>query len=395
MWRLTHSAAMLGVLGFVGQIPIFLLAPFAGVWVDRLDRYHVLLATQIASCAQSFILAALTLTGVVEVWHILVLQAIQGGINAFDTPSRQSLLVDMIEDKADLSNAIALNSSMVNGARLIGPSIAGLMVAAVGEGWCFLLDGVTYFAVIGTVLAMRLPKRDLPAVKKKVLHDMVDGFRYVWGFKPIRSLLLLLALVSVAGMPYTVLMPIIAERTLGGGAHTLGFLMGASGVGALAGALRLASRTTVLGLGRLIPRAAALFGGALIAFGFSRSLWISLPLMVVVGWGFMSQMASSNTVIQTLVKEELRGRVMAFYAMAFIGMTPFGALIAGQVAARIGAPWTVVGGGTLCMLGALAFWKHLPVLRQIVRPLYVERGILPEVASGLDAAAALREEANR
>ncbi len=395
VWRLTHSAAMLGLVGFVGQLPTFLLSPVAGVWVDRLDRYRVLLATQILACTQSFILAALALTGVIQIWHILALQAFQGCINAFDTPSRQSLLIDMIEDKADLSNAIALNSSMVNGARLIGPSIAGLLVAAVGEGWCFLLDGFTYFAVIGTVLAMRIARRPPPATRKKVVREMADGFRYSFGFAPIRAILMLLALVSIAGMPYSVLMPVIAERTLGGGAHTLGFLMGASGLGALAGALFLASRTTVLGLGRMIPRAAVLFGAALVAFGLSRSLWMSLMFMVPVGFGFMIQMASSNTVIQTLVREDMRGRVMAFYTMAFVGMTPFGSLLAGWVAARVGAPWTVAGGGVVCIVGALAFRRRLPVLREIVRPLYVERGILPEVASGLGAASDLREEANR
>ncbi len=342
MWRLTHSAVMLGVVGFVGQIPTFVLSPFAGVWVDRLDRYRVLVSAQSLACLQSFALAALTLTGVIEIWHILVLQAFQGCINAFDTPSRQALLIDMIEDREDLSNAIALNSSMVNGARLVGPSVAGLLIAWVGEGWCFLLDGVTYFAVIGSLLAMRLVRRRPPPTDKKVLHDLAAGFRYAFGFAPIRAVLLLLALVSLVGMPYTVLMPVIAERTLGGGPHTLGFLMGASGIGAIVGALRLATRTSVVGLGRLIPWAAALFGAGLAAFGLSRWLPLSLVLMVPVGFGFMTQMASSNTVIQTLVREEMRGRVMSFYAMAFMGMMPFGSLLAGAVASRIGAPWTVV-----------------------------------------------------
>ncbi len=392
VWRLTHSAAMLGLVGFVGPIPTFVLAPFAGVWVDRLDRYRVLLTAQSFACLQSFALAALTLTGVVQVWHILVLQALQGCINAFDTPSRQALLVDMIEDRADLSNAIALNSTMVNGARLVGPSVAGLLIAWVGEGWCFLLDGFTYFAVIASLLAMRLPKRAPRGDDKKVLHDLADGFRYAFGFPPIRAVLLLLALVSVAGMPYTVLMPIIAERTLGGGPHTLGFLMGATGIGAVTGALRLASRTTVLGLGRLIPRAAALFGVSLAAFGLSRSFPLSLVLMVPVGFGFMIQMASSNTVIQTLVREEMRGRVMAFYAMAFIGMMPFGSLVAGAVATRIGAPWTLVCGGVVCVGGAILFGRRVPELREMVRPIYVERGILPEVASALGSATSLREE---
>jgi MFS family permease len=379
VWRLTQSAAMLGLVGFVGQIPTFVLAPFAGVWVDRLDRYRVLLTAQSFACLQSFALAALTLAGAVQVWHVLVLQALQGCINAFDAPSRQALLVDLLEDQGDLANAIALNSTMVNGARLVGPSIAGLLVALVGEGWCFLLDGVTYFAVIASLLAMRLPGRERRAVETKVLQDLVDGFRYAFGFAPVRALLLLLALVSVAGMPYTVLLPVIAERTLGG-------------IGAVAGALHLASRTTVVGLGRLIPRAAALFGASLAALGLSRSFPLSFAVMVPAGFGFMIQMASSNTVIQTLVREEMRGRVMAFYAMAFIGMMPFGSLFAGWVATRIGAPTTLVWGGVICIGGAIFFGRRLPRLRQIVRPIYVERGILPEVASGIGAATSLRDE---
>jgi MFS family permease len=393
VWRLTHSAVMLGIVGFVGQVPTFLLSPFAGVWVDRLDRYRVLVSTQTLAMLQSFALATLALTGVIQVWHILLLQAFQGVINSFDTPSRQSFLIDMVEDPADLSNAIALNSSIVNGARMIGPSVAGLLIAWVGEGWCFLADGVSYVAVIASLLAMHVARRRRARTGKKVLHDLRDGFRYAYGFMPIRSILLLLALVSLVGMPYTVLLPVIATQTLHGGAHTLGFLMGASGVGALCGALYLASRTTVLGLGRLIPLASATFGASLVLFGFSHWLPLSLTLLVVTGVGFMLQMASSNTVIQTLVREDMRGRVMAFYAMSFMGMAPFGSLLAGAVASRIGAPHTVMAGGVICILGALVFRNRLPRLREIVRPIYQERGILPEVARGLGDAAALRDEA--
>jgi MFS family permease len=392
VWRLTHSAAMLGFVGFAGQIPTFLLGSFAGVWVDRLDRYRVLLTTQVLAMLQSLALAALALTGVIEVWHIIALQAFQGVINAFDTPSRQSLLIDMIEDPADLSNAIALNSSMVNGARLIGPSIAGIVIAGVGEGWCFLGDGLSYAAVIGSLLLMRIPRRERPRSGKNVLQDLRDGFAYAFGFAPIRAVLLLLAIVSLVGMPYSVLLPVIASETLHGGPHTLGFLMGATGVGALCGALYLASRTTVVGLGRLIPIATTVFGIGLVAFGLSRTLWLSMALMTVTGVGFMVQMASSNTVIQTLVRDDMRGRVMAFYAMSFMGMAPFGSLIAGAVASRIGAPTTVAAGGVICVVAAFAFRRQLPRLRDIVRPIYVEKGILPEVASGIGAATGLREE---
>ncbi len=245
-WRLTHSAVMLGIVGFAGQIPTFLLTSFAGVWVDRLNRYHVLVATQVLAMCQSFALAALAIPGHIHIWEILALQSFQGVINAFDTPSRQSFLIDMVEDRADLSNAIALNSSMVNAARLVGPSVAGVLIAWVGEGWCFFLDGVTYFGIVGSLLAMRVTPRPRPITRKKVLHDLADGFRYVYGFVPIRAVLLLLATVSLAGMPYTVLLPVIAAQTLHGGSHTLGFLMGATCVGALGGAVLLASRATVL-----------------------------------------------------------------------------------------------------------------------------------------------------
>ncbi len=392
VWRLTHSAEMLGLLGFVGQVPTFLLASFAGVWVDRLDRHRLLIATQALAMVQSFTLAALALSGTIQVWEILGLQMIQGIINAFDMPTRQALLVDLIEDRADLPNAVALNSSMVNAARLVGPSLAGLLIAWVGEGWCFFADGASYLAVIGSLLAMRVALRERPARSRKVFHELLDGLHYVHGFPPIRSILLLLALVGLVGMPYTVLLPIIASRTLGGGAHTLGFLMGAMGIGALSGALYLASRRTVIGLGRLIPLAAGTFGLSLIALGLSRSLPLSLALMVLTGIGFMIHMASSNTLVQTLVREDMRGRVMALYTMAFMGMAPFGSLLAGTVASRIGAPETILGCGIVCILGAGAFARQLPALREMARPVYVERGILPAVAEGLSDATTLREE---
>ncbi|MGA7800302.1 MAG: MFS transporter [Gammaproteobacteria bacterium] len=392
VWRLTHSAEMLGLLGFVGQVPTFLLASFAGVWVDRLNRHRLLITTQILAMVQSFALAGLALSGTIQVWQILALQVLQGAINAFDMPTRQAFLVDLIEDRADLPNAVALNSSMVNAGRLIGPSIAGLLIAWVGEGWCFFADGASYLAVIGSLLAMRVivPKR--AGKERKVLHDLLDGLRYVNGFAPIRSILLLLALLGLVGMPYTVLLPIIASRTLHGGAHTLGFLMGAMGIGALAAALYLASRRTVIGLGRLIPLAAGTFGISLVALGLSRSLPLSLALMLLTGVGFMIHMASSNTVIQTLVREEMRGRVMALYTMAFMGMAPFGSLLAGAVASRVGAPQTILGCGVICLMGAAVFCRKLPALREIARPVYVERGILPAVAKGLGDATTLREE---
>ncbi len=395
VYRLTGSAAALGVIGFAGQIPTFLLAPFAGVWVDRWSRYRVLVCTQVLSMLQSFALAWLALAGTINVTHILLLSALQGIINAFDTPARQAFVVDMIEDRADLSNAIALNSSMVNGARLVGPSVAGVLIAASGEGWCFMVDGLSYLAVIASLLMMRLARTEPRRAGQRVLVELREGFRYAFGFAPIRSVLLLLALVSLMGMPYTVLMPVMAAGVLHGGPHTLGFLMGATGIGALGGAVYLASRRSVLGLGRVIPAAAVLFGCGLIAFSLSRSTALSLVLMVVTGTGFMVQMASSNTVLQTILREEMRGRVMSFYTMAFMGTAPFGSLLAGSLASRVGAPRTILLGGCACILGGLVFCRQLPRLRKQAEPVYVERGILPEIASGLSDAAAFGDESQR
>src|SRR5260221_828071 len=344
---------------------------------------------------QSFALAGLALGGRITVTRILLLSAFQGVINAFDTPARQAFVVEMVEDRADLPNAIALNSSMVNVARLVGQSCAGLLVAVAGEGWCFLLDGGSYLAVIASLMMMRLAEAAPRGREKRVLLELRDGLRYAFGFAPIRSVLLLITLISVMGMPYTVLMPLIADQVLHGGPHTLGFLMGATGVGALGGAVYLASRRSVLGLGRVIAASAMLFGCGLIAFSLSRTLALSLVLMVVTGTGFMVQLASSNTVIQTIVREDMRGRVMAFYTMAFMGTAPFGSLLAGGLAARVGAPHTILLGGGVCILGGVAFSRQLPRLRELVVPIYVERGILPEIAAGLSDAAALRDESER
>lgn len=391
-YRLTGSAAVLGIVGFAGQIPVFLLSPFAGAWMDRLDRYRVLIATQVLAMAQSFALAALTLGGVIEVWHLLALQVLQGTINSLDAPARQASLPDMVDDRADLPNAIALNSIMFNGARLIGPSIAGVLIAWVGEGWCFLIDGVSYAGVLASLLAMRLPRRAKLASGASVLDDLRAGFSYAFGFGPIRAALLLLAAASLFGVPYSVLMPVVADRVLHGGPRTLGVMMGAVGVGALFGAAYMASRTTVLGLGRLVPMAAALFGLALVGFSYSTRLWLSMILLALVGLGFLIHLASTNTILQTLVDEHMRGRVMAFYAMAFIGTAPFGSMWSGAVAERIGAPATIRLGGLLLVVSAAVFARMLPRLREQVRPVYVARGILPGVATALGQAAALEEE---
>lgn len=387
VYRLTDSVFLLGVVGFATQIPTFLVAPFAGVLVDNKNRYRILLASQIFAGIQATILAILVLTNAIEVWHIIVLGVLLGIINAFDMPSRQSLIVEMIENRDDLSNAIALNSTMVNGARLIGPTIAGLIIAAVGEGICFLLNALSFLAVIGALLAMKL---NLPPVRKKgvaMLSNLKEGFNYAFGFPPIRAILLLLALVSIMGMPYTVLMPIFAKDILRGGPHTMGFLMGSVGVGALVGAFYLASRKSVIGLTRVIVFAAATFGTSLILFSFSRNLFLSMGLLFFVGMGMMLQMATSNTLLQTLVDDDKRGRVLSFYNMSFFGMAPLGSFLAGSLASKIGTPATVAVGGTTCIIGAVVFLKSLPQLRKSMRPIYVRKGIIPEVAEGLEAAA--------
>ena len=377
IYRLTHSAFLLGFAGFAGQLPLFLLAPVAGVWIDRWDQHRTLLWTQSISVLQSFALAVLALTGLIQIWHIIVLMLIQGIVNAFDMPARQAFVVRMVDERSDLPNAIALNSSMFNVARLIGPAIGGLLIAGVGEGYCFLIDGVSYLAVIASLLAMRVKPRIARDRGKKVLDELVEGWRYVTGSLPIRSILLLLALVSLLGMPYTVLMPVFADRVLHGGPHTLGILMAAIGVGALAGVVALASRQSVLGLGRVIPVSSTIFGLALVGFGLSGFFWLSMLLLLISGFGMMRQMAASNTILQTIVEDEKRGRVMSFYAMALAGMAPFGSLLAGFMATRLGAPATVSITGASCVVGALLFARELPRIRDSIRPIYRQLGILP------------------
>ncbi len=378
VYRLTGSELLLGLAGFCGQIPTLLLAPVSGVLIDRWPRHRILVITQVLSMAQSFVLAGLTFAGVIRVWHILVLQLVQGIINAFDTPARQTFVVEMVEDRADLSNAIALNSSMVNGSRIIGPSIGGAIIAAVGEAWCFAIDGVSYIFVIASLLAMRIKESSHVRVPgTDVLAELRSGFEYVARSVPIRTALLLLAIVSAMGMPYTVLMPVIAVHVLHGNASTLGLLMTATGVGALAGTAYLAWRTSVVGLGRVIMVATMVFGGGLVAFAASRTLWLSLVLLPVVGAGFIVQMAGTNTVLQTIVEDRFRGRVMAFYTMAFLGTAPIGSLIAGALAERLGAPETIALGGIACIAAAVWFGSKLAELRMLVHPIYVERGILP------------------
>lgn len=363
VYRLTHSALLLGVVSFSAQIVSFALGPFAGVWVERLNRRKLLVFTQAAAAAQSLAMAALTLTHVITLWEIIALAALQGVINAFDMPGRQSFIVQMVEDRNDLSNAIAINSSMASGARLIGPAVAGLVVAALGEGWCFLIDGISYFAVIASLLLMRIKPLRTPRPRAGMLAPMREGWDYVRSFPPIRTLLMFFALISLMGYPYMVLLPVFAGQVLHGGAATLGWLTGASGVGAVLSALSLAARKSVAGLPRMIQVAAAMLGGTLVLFGLSHWLWASLLLMVFAGFGLMQFAAACNILIQSLVSEDKRARVMSYYTMAFFGAAPFGSLLAGTLAHHIGAPHTMLITGAFCLAGALWFTLEVANIR--------------------------------
>jgi len=374
----TKSVFMLGFVTFMGQIPTFLLAPFAGVLSDRFNRYYMLIGLQTLAMAQAIVLAILVLTNRIELWQIIALSGLLGCINAFDIPTRQSFVVKMVNDKADLSNAIALNSSMVNGAKLLGPSIAGILIATVGEGYCFLINAISYVFVILSLLLMKIGPIEKRLRKTNLFSDLKDGFSYAFGFVPICYIILLLALVSIMSMPYLVLMPVIAKEMLHGTSRTYGFLMGASGAGALAGALYLASRKSVLGLGKIIPMATFVLSIGIIGFAFSRNVYISIAFLVITGLGLMLQLASSNTIIQTIVAEDKRGRVMSIYTMAFMGTAPFGSFMAGSLAKLIGASFTLLIGGLVCMAGAVLFYLKLPEIRRNVRPIYISLGVIKE-----------------
>jgi MFS family permease len=371
VYRLTGSAALLGVAGFASQIPVFLLATIGGTVADRSNRHRILVITQISSMVLPLILAALVFTGHVRVWHVFALAAALGVVNAFDVPARQSFVVEMV-GKEDLVNAIALNSSIVNGARTVGPAVAGVLLAAVGEGWCFLLNGISYIAVITGLLLMELPAREKPVHPPASFAHTVEGFRFIRRTTPIRDLLLLVGLVSFAGMSYSVLMPIFADSILRGGPKGLGLLMASAGLGSLCGALTIASRSSVRGLGRVVAVSALVFGVSLAMFAMSRVFWLSAVLLLAVGMSMITQAASTNTLIQSMVPDALRGRVMAVYAMMFMGMSPIGALVQGALAERIGAPYTLVIGGCLCVAGAIVFNVRLPGLRVVARQLLID-----------------------
>lgn len=385
VYRLTDSAFLLGVVGFLGQIPALFLSPLAGVWVDRWDRHQAMMITQALAMVQSLALAVLTLTHTINMPWIFFLTFLQGVINTFETPARQSFVIQMIDERSALSNAIALNSSIVNAGRLVGPAIAGIVIAWVGEGYCFLIDGVSYIAVLYSLLAMKNLLPGLRNPPRHIGHELVEGWRYIVASPAIRWILLMLGLVSLIGMPFTVLMPIMADKVLGGGAHTLGFLTAATGLGALACAVALAMRDSVRGLGKWLGIAAAILGVSLILFGLSRSFWWSMVLMFGAGYGMMQQIVTSNTILQTIVADDKRGRVMSFYSMSVFGFLPIGSLFAGMLASWMGAPNTLMLGGALCLLASVWYFGRLPEIRRVIRPVYIEMGIMDDPAAAIEA----------
>jgi len=386
IYRLTGSGALLGLLGFVGQIPIFLLSPPAGLVADRWPRQQVVIATQTASMLLAFILAALTMTGHITgklgVLEIIILATLLGIVNAFDVPARQSFLIEMV-GREDLLNAIALNSSMFNLARVAGPAVAGLVVAVVGESWCFLLNGVSYLAVIAGLFMMRIEKAMPGHDGTSPLEKLREGFRFARHTRPIRALLTLVSVVSFMALPFTVLMPIFAVKILHGGASAYGTLMGAVGVGAMCGALVLASRQELRGLGNIVAYAAMAMGVSLLLFSASHWYWISFTILVLTGFSMMMQFTATNTLIQAMVPDQLRGRVMSIYSMLFLGMSPIGSLLAGWLADRIGAPVTVAIGGLASLVGGVAFARKWPAMRGPARDLVAAQGMMaPAPPSG-------------
>jgi len=375
IYRLTGSSVLLGLLGFVGQIPIFLLSPIGGLAADRWPRQRVVITTQVASMLLGFTLAALTLTGRIRVWEIIMLATLLGVVNAFDVPARQSFLIEMV-GREDLLNAIALNSSMFNGARVAGPAVAGLLVARIGEGWCFFVNGVSYIAVLAGLLMMRIENSLVAHDGSSPIEKLREGFRFVRHARPIRTLLILLGVVSFMALPFSVLMPIFADRILHGGASAYGNLMGAVGLGAMFGALSLAMRQELRGLGKIVAYSAIGLGASLTLFGASRWFWASFVALTLAGFTMMMQFTSINTLIQAMVPDQLRGRVMSLYSMMFLGMAPLGSLVAGTLADRIGAPVTVALGGLASLAGGIVFARKWPSMRGPARELVAAQGMM-------------------
>ena len=375
-YRLTHSTVLLGVVGFSSLIPSFLLAPFAGVLIDRWERYRVMIITQILAMIQAVVLALLVLTGMITVWHIIILSTLLGIINSVVNPVRHALIIDLVESKEDLSNAIALSASMFNVARLVGPSIAGVLISLVGEGVCFLINALSFIAVIISLLSMKVTSKERKMYRTPFWQDIREGFAYAFGFPPIRYILMLIAWTSLVGMSYNVLMPVFARDILHGGAHTFGFLMAGTGCGALIGSIYLATRKSVLNLERILVITSLLFGIGLILLSLSHVDWVALIFMMLIGFGMISQFAGCNTILQTIVEEDKRGRVMSLFIMTSIGTIPFGSLLAGSIAQVVGTPQTIRISGLLCIFGAVMLAVRLPAFRAMIHPIYIKKGII-------------------
>jgi len=384
IYHLTQSPLLLGAVGFASQIPSFLLSPFAGVWVDRLNKHRLIIITQAIFMILAMILAILTLTGLIQVWHIIVLGVVMGIANSFDMPARQAFIVEMVEDHKDLGNAIALNSSVFNLARLIGPAIAGGLIAFVGESMCFFINAISYIPVIIALSLMRIRFSSTKVDDVHIFQRLKEGVSYTFGFSPIRTILIFLAIMSFAGMPYMVLMPVFAKDVFHGSAQTLGYLMSASGVGALFGALYLASRKSVLGLGKWIVISAGLFGIGQILFSFVNTVSVALVLLSITGFGMVVHLAASNTVLQTLVDEDKRGRVMSLYTMAFMGTAPFGSLMAGALGDKVGASNTILICGIFILISNLVFALQLPSLRKDAKPVYIRKKIITDKVTNFE-----------
>jgi MFS family permease len=395
IYQRTHSSLLLGLVSFAGQLPLFVLTPFAGVLVDRFDRHRILIITQTLAMLQAFALALVVSTGTLQVWNLIALNVFAGSVLAVDLTARQAFIVDMVGSGDDLPNAVALNAFVINGGRMLGPAIAGLLLTIVSPSVCFYLNAISYIPVIVALMAMKVAKQPVPSGESSAVEDLIEGIKYAMSFPPIWTVLLLVALISLAGLPYAVLMPIFAAEVLHGNAHTLGWLMAAPGIGALVATVYLASRKSVYGAGPRIAVGAIMFSGGLIAVGLARNLVVALVALAFVGMGMIIDLATSNTILQTIVDDDKRGRVMSLYTMAFMGMAPFGSLIAGATAHRFGVQPTMLCGGIICLIGGLIFAVRIPVLRPMVLPIYRRKGIIPEVAEGLQNVSALLRSERR
>jgi MFS family permease len=395
IYQLTHSSFLLGVVSFAGQLPLFLLTPFAGVLVDRFNRHRILVITQSLALVQAFALAVVVSTGALHVWNLIALNVFAGIILAVDLTARQAFIVDMVGSGHDLPNAVALNAFVINGGRMLGPAIAGLLLTVVSPAVCFYANAVSYIPVIAALIAMKVKQQRMPPDDSSPAEDLMEGIHYAVGFPPIWTVLALVGLVSLAGLPYAVLMPIFAAETLHGDAHTLGWLMMAPGIGALVATVYLASRKSIYGAGPRIAAGAMLFGAGLVGLGFSQHLALALVALAFVGLGMIVQLATCNTILQTIVEDDKRGRVMSLYTTAFMGMAPFGSILGGAIAHRIGVQLTMVCGGFICLAGGALFAARIPKLRPLVLPIYRQKGIIPQVAEGLQNASALLRSERR